>query len=74
MSVKKEILASNYEINEIARYIGADAVIYQNLEDLEELYKDLPICHACFSGRYPTGISKELLQEIEQEKLGSNRV
>ena len=73
MSVRKEILASNYEIDEIARYIGADAVIYQSLEDLEEMYNDLPICHACFSGKYPTGISKELLQEIEQEKLGSNR-
>ena len=73
MSVRKEILASNYEIDEIARYIGADAVIYQSLEDLEEMYNDLPICHACFSGRYPTGISKQLLQEIEQEKLGSNR-
>jgi amidophosphoribosyltransferase len=73
MSVKKEILASNYEIDEIARYIGADAVVYQNLGDLEEMYNDLPICHACFSGKYPTGISKELLQEIEQEKLSSNR-
>lgn len=73
MSVKKEILASNYEVDEIARYIGANAVIYQSLEDLEEMYNDLPICHACFSGKYPTGISKELLQEIEQEKLSSNR-
>lgn len=74
MSVKKEILASNYEISEIAKYIGADAVIYQSLEDLEEMYHDLPICHACFSGKYPTGITKELLAEIEKEKLGSNRV
>jgi len=73
MSVRKEILASNYEIDEIARYIGADAVVYQSLEDLEKMYHDLPICHACFSGKYPTGISKQLLQEIEQEKLGSNR-
>ncbi|HGY54495.1 MAG TPA: amidophosphoribosyltransferase [Caldithrix abyssi] len=74
MSVKKEILASHYEIDEIAKYIGADAVVYQSLDDLKEMYKDLPICHACFSGNYPTGITKELLKEIEQEKLGSNRV
>jgi amidophosphoribosyltransferase len=74
MSVKKEILASHYEIDEIARYIGADAVVYQSLEDLETMYNDLPICHACFSGKYPTGITKELLEEIEEEKLGSNRV
>lgn len=74
MSVKKEILASNYKVNEIARYIGADEVVYQTLEDLKEMYKDLPICHACFSGEYPTGVTKELLEEIEKEKLDSNRV
>ncbi len=74
MSVKKEILASNYDVSEIHKYIGADAVVYQSLEDLRELYKDLPICDACFSGKYPTGITNELLEEIEQEKLGSNRV
>ena len=74
MSVKKEILASHYEIDEIAKYIGADAVVYQSLEDLRELYKDLPICDACFSGRYPTGVTQELLDEIEQEKLNSDRV
>ncbi len=74
MSVKKEILASHYEIDEIARYISADAVVYQPLEALRELYQDLPICDACFSGKYPTGVTKELLEEIEQEKLNSDRV
>ncbi|MCD4692310.1 MAG: amidophosphoribosyltransferase, partial [Calditrichales bacterium] len=74
MSVKKEILASHYRVSEIARYIGADEVVYQTLEDLKEMYKDLPICHACFSGEYPTGVTKELLEEIEKEKLDSNRV
>jgi amidophosphoribosyltransferase len=73
MSVKKEILASHYDIPEIAKYIGADAVVYQTLDDLKELYNDLPICHACFSGKYPTGITKELLHDIEQEKMESNR-
>ncbi len=73
MSVKKEILASHYDVDEIARYIGADAVVYQSLEDLKALYEHLPICHACFSGEYPTGITPELLDDIEKEKLASNR-
>jgi amidophosphoribosyltransferase len=73
MSVKKEILASHYDEEEIRQYIGADAMIYQSLEDLNTLYKDLPICHACFSGEYPTGVSKAVLDEIESEKLNSNR-
>lgn len=74
MSVKREILASHYDVEEIRRYLEADAVIYQDLEDLIDLYKDLPICHACFSGRYPTGASADVLEEIEKEKLKSNRV
>ncbi len=74
MSMKKEILAFHYNVTEIAKYIGADEVVYQSLEDLNEMYKDLPICDACFSGSYPTGVTKELLEEIEQEKLNSNRV
>ncbi len=74
MSVKREILASHYDVDEIRQYLGADAVIYQELEDLKDLYKDLPICHACFSGKYPTGAGPEVLEAIEKEKLESNRV
>ncbi len=73
MSVKKEILASHYDEEEIRRYIGADAMVYQSLDDLKSMYKDLPICHACFSGEYPTGVSEAMLEEIESEKLNSNR-
>ncbi len=71
MSIKREIIAANYEIDGIARYIGADAVIYQSLEDLRELYNDLPCCYACFSGNYPTGIGSEALDEIERERVCS---
>ncbi len=73
MSVKKEILASHYDVEEIGKFIGADKMIYQSLEDLKDMYKDLPICHACFSGEYPTTVSKAMLDEIEKEKLSSNR-
>ncbi|NOX87507.1 MAG: amidophosphoribosyltransferase [Calditrichaeota bacterium] len=74
MSVKREILASHYDVDEIRQYLGADEVIYQDLEDLKDLYKDLPICHACFSGEYPTGAGEDVLEAIEREKLESNRV
>lgn len=74
MSIKQEIIASHYNENEIAQYIGADEVIYQSLDDLKSLYSDLPCCYACFSGEYPTGITEELMDEIENEKLMSNRV
>jgi len=74
MSIKEEIIASHYDAEEIARYIGAKAVVYQSLDDLKKLYEDLPCCYACFSGEYPTGVTEEMIEEIEREKLGSNRV
>ena len=74
MSVKREIIAAHYSEAEIARYIEADAVIYQSLDDLRELYKELPCCFACFSGEYPTDVSREMLEQIEQEKECSNRM
>ncbi len=71
MSIKREMIAANYSIKQIARYMGAKAVIYQRLEDLQELYADLPCCFACFSGEYPTGLSNRDLEEIEQERVCS---
>ena len=74
MSVKKELIAANCTIDEIAESLGCEKVIYQTVEGLRDLYKDLPICDACFSGEYPTGITQEILDQIESEKLKSDRV
>ncbi len=71
MSIKREMLAANYEVHEIAHYMGAEAVVYQKLEDLKELYQDLPCCFACFSGEYPTHVSNSLLDAIERERVYS---
>ncbi len=74
MSVKKELIAANCTVDEIAESLGCEKVVYQTLEGLRDLYSDLPICDACFSGEYPTGITQEILDEIESEKLKSDRV
>ena len=73
MSMKRELLAAHYDPSDVAHYIGADAVVYQELEDLKELYSDLPCCFACFSSEYPTGVTPEMLREIEEEKECSRR-
>jgi len=73
MSSPRELIADRYEPDEIARWIGADAVVYQRLDDLVGLYEDLPCCFACFSGEYPGGVAPGLLEEIEREKTGSGR-
>lgn len=74
MSIKREIIAAHYTRDQIAQYIEADAVVYQDQEDLKNLYHDLPCCYACFSGDYPTGITQEALECIEEEKRCSNRM
>lgn len=74
MSVKEEIIAATNNLDEIKKYIGADEVIYQSIDDLKALYDDLPCCYACFTGKYPTGVTDEIISEIENEKLMSNRV
>lgn len=71
MSIKREMIAANYSVEQIARYMGAEKVIYQQLEDLQALYEDLPCCFACFSGEYPTQLSRRDLEEIEQERVCS---
>jgi len=71
MSIKREMIASGLNVEEISERIGADALVYQQLSDLRRIYRALPICDACFSGEYPTGISAEQIQEIETERVCS---
>jgi len=69
MSVKKEMIASTQSIEEIRKFLGADALIYPALEDIRELYKEQGICDACFSGKYPTKTTAETFSFIEEDQL-----
>ncbi|MBM4353172.1 MAG: amidophosphoribosyltransferase [Deltaproteobacteria bacterium] len=73
MSARRELIAAHYDEEQIRHYLDADAVVYQSLDSLKDLYKDLPCCYACFSGEYPTAVSREIMEQIEQEKLCSGR-
>jgi amidophosphoribosyltransferase len=68
MAISTELIAAQFTQEAIADYIGADALIYQDLNDLKQLYADLPICTACFSGQYPVEGSRELLESVEAER------
>jgi len=74
MQTKTEFIARNARIEQIARKLKADKVIYQSLEDLEKAVsmgneKLQNFCSACFSGVYPTGdVTPELLKDIESER------
>ncbi|MBD3305371.1 amidophosphoribosyltransferase [candidate division KSB3 bacterium] len=74
MAITTELIAGKTKnLNEIADYLEADALVYQSLEDLQALYHDFSACYACFSGTYPTGDSTEILKDIEQERLASKK-
>ena len=68
MATRKEIIAANHTLEEIRVYLEADAVIYQSLEDLRDIYREVAGCFACFSGVYPTDVQPETLQVIEAER------
>ncbi|MFN0059831.1 MAG: amidophosphoribosyltransferase [Planctomycetota bacterium] len=75
MATRKELVARGREIDAIRREIDADALIYQDLADLEESARSgnsaiTEFCTACFSGNYPTqDITREMFDTIEQERL-----
>lgn len=75
MSTKNEFIAKGRDPEQIAREIGADFVLYQTLENLEEATREgnpeiRRFCNACFTGEYPTGdVSDRVLAEIEGDRV-----
>lgn len=68
MATKREIIAADQDLEQIRLQLGADAVVYQNLVEVQELYADVAGCFACFSGEYPTKVDAETLARIEAER------
>ena len=74
MPYVKELIAYDRDVKQICKEIGADKLIYQDLDDLIEAVgkgnnKIVDFDTSCFDGKYVTkGISKEYL-----DKLGINR-
>jgi amidophosphoribosyltransferase len=54
---KKELIATQHSLYSVTRIIGADSLIYLDLEEVRHVHKNT-LCHACFSGNY----QKELLE------------
>jgi amidophosphoribosyltransferase len=69
MATKQEIIAANHDTEAIRAFIEADAVVYQELDDLRDIYKEVAGCFACFSGDYPTDVRESTMTLIESERL-----
>ena len=71
MPSAKELIAYNRNEEEIAEMIGADWLIYQDLDDLiqavsfgEDSIKDFDL--SCFNGEYVTGdVSMDYLERLD---------
>jgi len=57
---RKELIANNKSIEEIAEFIGVDSLRYLSLEGMLEAVRGVKnnFCTACFSGAYPTKVGK----------------
>ncbi len=74
MASKREFVATDRSIDEVARFLGVDRLVYLEREAMNEAAKAgnpriEEFCNACFNGEYPTGdISVERLTLLEAER------
>ena len=79
MPTREELIATGRSDEEIAREIGADQLIYQDLDALiEDVHsvnpKVVSFEASCFSGSYITGdVTQEYLDGIEAQRRDSNK-
>ena len=76
MPTQHDLIANGRDEDEIARIIGVDALIYQDIGDMQRSVSDLnpKLTHfdtSCFNGEYVTGdITPELLARIAEPRGG----
>ncbi|MCK9185954.1 amidophosphoribosyltransferase [Candidatus Gracilibacteria bacterium] len=74
MPSRKELIAASHTTEEIRKFLGADELIYSDVNDvltscLKENPKIKNMCMACINGKYPTGdVSEEVLENQEYSR------
>ncbi|WP_413290955.1 amidophosphoribosyltransferase [Bdellovibrio sp. HCB337] len=71
--MENELLANNKSLEKVEEELGADGVIYQEIESLQEaLFVDRKVtpCMACLTGKYPTATEgvKELAKTRNEDR------
>ncbi len=78
MPTREEFIANKVSEEEIQKKLGADALFYQDIEDLKKAVKQgnpkiKRHCMACMDGDYPTGdITEKTIEQWEQERRESH--
>ena len=78
MPTRHELIANGKEVEEIREELGADALFYQNLDDLIWSAKEgNPEIEAfdcsCFDGNYVTGVDEDYLDSLENSSRVSKK-
>ncbi|TFG34457.1 amidophosphoribosyltransferase [Candidatus Thorarchaeota archaeon] len=73
ISTDTELIASTTEISAIARFIEADALIYQERHTLENTIGLKDLCLACLDGNYPTEYAQKIRNNLLQYGSSSDQ-
>ncbi len=69
-ATQDQLIAHNRSIEEVARKIGVDGLVYQDVDEFQQIIGVQGICLACVNGRYPTNISgAEELKKMREHHL-----
>ena len=79
MAATNELIASGRTDEEVSKEIGADWLIYQDLDDLiasaqegNPAIKNFEM--SIFDGKYPTSISSDYLEDLESSRRDEKKV
>lgn len=66
---RDRLIACHKTVEEIAASIGADSLGYLEVEDLSQMASGIELCHACFSGCYPTPVPEHTQKDRFERRL-----
>lgn len=66
---EENLIACHHGMEEIKKMIGVDSLGYLPLERLDQLVDKQEYCAACFDGKYPTRVPKDLRKDRFERKL-----
>ena len=64
IATDKELIASETDVDGIAEYIKADALIYQDMTSMVNAIGLKDVCLACLNGQYPTKHAQKIRASI----------
>lgn len=68
IATDRELIASTANIEEIADFVQADALVYQETPTLENAIGLKDLCLACLDGKYPTEYAQRIRDKVQEQE------